>query len=283
MVGGMEIVSGEQSLNVQAEGAVDGPPVLLLHGITSSIHTWDWLMPHLVDRYRVVRLDFRGHGESSRTSQDYNLAQYLADALAACQSIGEPCMVVGHSLGGITAAALAQAHPDLVRAVILEDPPLGLNGDLEGNALLDAFKLMRVSIPQLQATAIPVDVLAGVLGAAPSASGPAFSDLLHPDGLTSMAVGMLHVDASVLDPVLEGTMQPVFVPTEPIVVPTLLITADPASPDAAARPPFVQQLASTSPNVEVRVMAGAGHMIHDELTQREAFLALLLEFLQRHS
>ena len=43
------------------------PPILVLHGITQSTATWGWLVPHLADTHRVVRLDFRGHGRSGRT------------------------------------------------------------------------------------------------------------------------------------------------------------------------------------------------------------------------
>ena len=100
----------------------------------------------------------------------------------------------------------------------MEDPPLGVVGraddsdggdtvGLEGNSLLESFRLIRESAPQLQASGITVEVLAGILAAAPTATGGTFGELLHVDGITSMAGSLLTVDASVLDPVLTGTIR----------------------------------------------------------------------------
>ncbi|MCU1500894.1 MAG: alpha/beta hydrolase fold protein [Ilumatobacteraceae bacterium] len=278
----MEIHNGDLALNVVVDGDAASPPVLLLHGITGSVRAWDWLVPHLVDRHRVIRLDFRGHGRSGRAPGDYHLPGYLDDAVATCrQAAAVPCVVIGHSLGGVTAAALAQQHPDLLRGALLEDPPLGASGELEGNPLMDGFRLMRESIPRLQAGGIPAPVLADVLAGTPSATGPTFGELLHPDALLAMAEGLLELDASVLDPVIDGSIRPAFDPTRPITVPTLVITADPASPDAAARPADVERLTATSPQAKARVVQGAGHLIHDELAHRDEFLAEVLGFLAR--
>jgi pimeloyl-ACP methyl ester carboxylesterase len=278
----MQIKNGDLPLHVAVDGDADAPPVLLLHGITASVRTWDWLVPHLADRYRVLRLDFRGHGRSGRAPGTYGWEGYVSDAAAVCRQVaGEPCAIVGHSLGGGTAAALAQQHPDLPRGVLLEDPPLSAARDLEGNALLDGFRLMRESIPRLQAEAVPADVLAQILAQAPSAAGPTFGEMLHSDALAAMAGGMLELDASVLDPVLEGTIRPLFDPTKPIPVPTLVVTADPASPDAVTRPADVRELASASPHAKVRVMAGASHLVHDELANRQNFLDEVVAFLDR--
>lgn len=278
----MQIATAGPTLSVDADGSAEAPPLLLLHGITSSTRTWDWLVPDLADRYHVLRLDFRGHGRSARAPGAYDFPGYIADAAAVCEQIGgQPCIVIGHSLGGGTAAALAQQHPDLVRAVVLEDPPLAVAVELEGNSLLDGFRLMRESIPQFQESGMDVATLASILAGAPSASGPTFGELLHPDALEGMAHGMLALDATVLDPVLEGTVTPAFDPARPIPVPTLLITADPSSPDAVTRPADAAQLAATTPGAEVRVMSGSGHLVHDELAHRHEFRGVVLDFLDR--
>jgi pimeloyl-ACP methyl ester carboxylesterase len=278
----MGIQNGELTLHVDTDGSSSSPPLLLLHGITSSTHTWDWLVPDLVERYHVLRLDFRGHGRSDRAPGTYDFAGYVADAASVCQQVaGQRCIVMGHSLGGGTAAALAQQQPALVHAVVLEDPPLGSVLNLEGNTLLDGFRLMRESIPQFQESGMDSATLAGILADAPSASGPTFGELLHPDALTVMADGMLALDATVLDPVLDGTATPMFDPAKGIPVPTLLITADPSSPDAVTRASDVEQLAATTPGAEVRVMNGAGHLVHDELAHRDEFSTAVLDFLDR--
>ena len=57
-----------------------------------------------------------------------------------------------------------------------------------------------------------------------------------------MAAGMLELDATVLDPVLDGSIVPVFDPDVAIAAPTLLVTADPVSPDAVARPADIERV-----------------------------------------
>jgi alpha-beta hydrolase superfamily lysophospholipase len=58
-----------------------------------------------------------------------------------------------------------------------------------------------------------------------------------------------------------------------------VLAADPASPDGIVRAPQVQRLAANSPLTQVRVMAGAGHLIHDSLAHRQAYAEALLAFL----
>ena len=289
----MRIRNGSTELHVADDGDPSAPPILLLHGITSFGGTWDWLVPTLTERFRVLRLDFRGHGASDRTPGEYEPEGYVSDAVAAIeQAAGQSCVVVGHSLGGATAAALTQQHPELVVAAVMEDPPLGLPGTaadsdegaaaaLEGNSLLESFRLIRESAPRLQASGVTVEVLAAILAAAPTASGGTFGELLHPDGLTAMAGGLLDVDASVLDPVLTGTIRSFLDPDAGFAVPSLVVCADPTKPDSVADPVLARRYASHSPAAEVVVIDGAGHLIHDERSSRDRFRELTLDFIDR--
>ncbi len=293
----MKIRNGVIELHVADDGDPSAPPILLLHGITSFGGTWDWIVPDLAERFRVLRLDFRGHGDSDRTPGEYSPAGYVSDAVAAIeQAAGQPCVVMGHSLGGATAAGLLQQHADLVVAAVLEDPPLGLagaprDGDveeegagaaaLEGNSLLESFRVIRESAPQLQQSGITVDVLSGILAAAPAASGGTFGELLHPDAITSMAGSLLRVDASVLDPVLTGTIRSFLEPDAPFAAPTLIVCADPTKPDAVADPALAEHYSSISPATEFVVLEGAGHLIHDEVGSRDRFREVALGFIDR--
>lgn len=278
----MEISNDGLTLHVAVDGDDDAPPVLLLHGITASVRTWEWAVPRLAERYRVLRLDFRGHGRSDRAPGHYHYAGYVSDAAAVCEQVaGVACPVIGHSLGGGTAVALAQQRPHLVRGVVLEDPPLGVRRDLEGNSLLEGFRLVRASVPRFQSEGIPPAALAGALARAPSAIGAPFGEFLHADALDAMAAGLLELDASVLDPVLDRTMQPAFEPAAPVPVPVLVLAADPSSPDAVARTADLDQLVATTAHAEVQVMAGASHLMHDELANRDRFLERVLDFLDR--
>ena len=74
---------------------------------------------------RIIRVDLRGHGRSDHAPGTYVLPRYGADVVAVLRSVASrPAVVVGNSLGGVIAWWLAQNHPDLVTAALLEDPPL---------------------------------------------------------------------------------------------------------------------------------------------------------------
>ena len=163
---GVEIAHDGLTLHVAEDGPAHGRPVVLLHGITSSGGTWNWLVPLLADRHRVLRLDFRGHGRSGRSDVPYDYSGYVSDAVAVCeQAANQPAVVIGHSLGGGAAAALAQQRPDLVRAVLLEDPALAGSTEIGDNSLLEGFTLMRDLIPQVQASGMLVDDLVDAIAA----------------------------------------------------------------------------------------------------------------------
>lgn len=261
--------------HVEIDGPEDAPPVLVLHGITGSTATWDWLVPLLASTHRVVRLDFRGHGGTDRTPGEYHSQGYVADAVAVCEALFDrPCTVIGHSLGGVTALGLAQSRPDLVEALVLEDPPMGGTRDpLEGgNSLLDAFRFMRESVPQLQASGIDAATLAGVLAQAPSPGGGAMGEVLHDDAVRAMAAALLQLDATVLDPVLTGTVGTwVYDVDRPVIQRGVLVAADPSAPDCVCRPAEIERARAAGTTLDVRVPVGAGHLIHDSTAYRGAF------------
>lgn len=286
----MDLQTDDVTLHLEIDGADDAPPVLVLHGITQSTATWGWLVPNLTDRHRVVRLDFRGHGRSGRTPGAYRFPDYIADATAVCEQVlGQPAVVIGHSLGGGTAAGLAQTRPDLVRGVVLEDPAImappapaaAESAPLEGNSLLDGFRLMRESIPRLQESGISATDLAATLRDAPSPSGPSFGELVADDALDAMAEAMLQLDASVLDPVFDGSHAPVFDPERALPVPGIIIAGDPTLPDTLVREADLARLAARSPQVDSRVADGCGHLIHDSRRHRSMVLAAVEDLLAR--
>ncbi len=100
------------------------PSILLLHGITDSGQCWPRVAHELEGSYDVIMTDARGHGHSG-SSADFSIALLADDAATVIRALGlEKPHVWGHSMGAITAATLAAMYPDLVRAVVLEDPPL---------------------------------------------------------------------------------------------------------------------------------------------------------------
>jgi pimeloyl-ACP methyl ester carboxylesterase len=98
------------------------PGVLLLHGLMGRASTWAETARWLSPRFRTVAFDQRGHGGSGKPDAPYTREAYVADAAAVIERTGiGPAVVVGHSMGALTAWQLAARRPDLVRAVVLCD------------------------------------------------------------------------------------------------------------------------------------------------------------------
>lgn len=280
----MQIDNNGVTLHVAEDGNPDGPTVLFLHGITSCADTWEWALPDLVATHRVLRLDFRGHGDSARAEGTYGFTNCVADAVAAIEQLhAGPVVLVGHSLGGGTAAAVAQLRPDLVKAVLLEDPAIMAGeipaGDGEPNALMAVFGMMRQTVPMMQANNVPVEVLVGLLNEGPATDGRPMKETMQPDAIHAMASGLLRLDATVLDPVLAGVFDRVYDPHAPIPAPGIVLAGDPAMPDTIVRAPEKALLAANSPHLDVRTLAGAGHLIHDSIAHRDTMRAALQEVL----
>ena len=106
--------------------SADGAPLVFVHGLTSDWTTWELLAPRFTDRYRVLAIDLRGHGDSSKPERGYHWQHDYGMDLAAFvrEVIGSPAVLVGHSLGGAVVSAAAACEPQLVRAVVLEDPAI---------------------------------------------------------------------------------------------------------------------------------------------------------------
>jgi pimeloyl-ACP methyl ester carboxylesterase len=125
------VVVESQVVHLRDEGPRDDPaPLLLLHGTSSSLHTWEPWAQALKARRRVVRFDLPGFGLTgpfTGESPDYPAGRYGADidarfTLALMDRLGlRRAVVVGHSLGGEVAWRLAVAAPDRVAALVLVD------------------------------------------------------------------------------------------------------------------------------------------------------------------
>ena len=117
------IVTRHQRLHFLEWGSPDAPSVLLLHGGNQSAHSWDLVSLALADRYHVLALDQRGHGDSEwARDADYSSGAMAADAAAFCATAGvsDP-IVMGHSMGGMNTMRLTLDHPELAKAIVIVD------------------------------------------------------------------------------------------------------------------------------------------------------------------
>lgn len=99
-----------------------GPGILLLHGLMGRARTW-WTVAQWLTGYgRVVGLDARSHGRSPHRGGPWRTEDFVADAASLVRSLElAPAIVIGHSMGGLHALALAATHPELVRAIVVEE------------------------------------------------------------------------------------------------------------------------------------------------------------------
>jgi pimeloyl-ACP methyl ester carboxylesterase len=101
-------------------GNPTGPPVVLIHGYTDSARDWVPLMPYLSKRFRLVLVDIRGHGQSSKPECCYTRLDFAYDIKLLLDSLGiRRADIVGHSLGSIIAQTFAEYWPEKTRRVVL--------------------------------------------------------------------------------------------------------------------------------------------------------------------
>lgn len=120
-------------------GRPDAPPIVLLHGGHQSAHSWDLVSLSLAQRFRVLALDQRGHGDSewsrdvTYTNNDMSLD---AEAFIAAMGVTRP-ILIGHSMGGRNAMLLTRRSQHLLRALAIVD--VGPEVSEKGRAAIAGF------------------------------------------------------------------------------------------------------------------------------------------------
>ena len=101
------------------DGNPDGPVVMMAHAMGTSHRIWDWQVPALEDRYRLLRYDWRGHGDSDAPPGPYTLSQFVSDAVAVMDALDlRTVHWVGISTGGMIGQGLGIHHPGTHRLAI---------------------------------------------------------------------------------------------------------------------------------------------------------------------
>jgi non-heme chloroperoxidase len=242
-------------------GALGGEPLLLLHGLSDSWHSFLPMLPHLPQDARTLAFSQRGHGQSSKPRTNYGIDHLVADAMAFLEAMHvDRAVVAGHSMGAAVAAQLAAKHPRRVAGLAL----LGAFADFAGNA---AVVELRQDVQDLTdpidadfARAFQVSTIARMID-------DDFIDLVVNDSqaLPSFAWRAL------VDALMATDLNKAF---DKIVAPTTIVWGD---CDAFVPPGDAETMASEIRHASVRVMRDTGHAVHwDRPGETAALITSLL-------
>jgi pimeloyl-ACP methyl ester carboxylesterase len=101
-------------------GNSSGPPVVLIHGYTDNARDWVPMLPYLSKRFRLILVDIRGHGKSSKPECCYTRLDFAYDIKLLLDALSIPrAAVIGHSLGSIITQTFAEYWPERTDRVVL--------------------------------------------------------------------------------------------------------------------------------------------------------------------
>ena len=246
------------------------PPVVLAHGFSDDGLCWSPVAELLAPDYDVVMVDARGHGRSDAPEQGYGSAEHVADLAGVINGLGlrRPALL-GHSMGAMSTLLLAGLHPDLPRAILLEDPPPAWSHGVwppppqpgeerprpQRNWIFDVKRKTREEMIADQ-----------------RAASPTWSDA----ELGPWADSKLRMSMYVLN--REGQAPVDWIPAvRRITCPVLLITAD-RDKGAIVSPEDAAGLQKLLPQARVAHISGAGHNIRRE--QFEHYMQVITGFLK---
>ena len=259
----MKIKANGIDINYEVQGA--GPWLVLSHSLACDLRMWDEQVAAFAKRFRVLRYDTRGHGQSSAPAGDYTLDQLAADAQALFHALGiEHCHWVGLSMGGMIGQTFALKYPGVFKSLALCDTT-SFYGE---NAL--ANWMGRVRITQEKGMAAVVDATLSRWFTEPfRAANPELmktvGQMIHSTpvaGYGGCCQALPHINSTAR--------------LKEIKCPTIVIVGadDQGTPVAMAR-----IIHEAMPGSELAIIAAAAHISNIE--QPAAFNALLSGFLSR--
>jgi len=259
----------------------EGPPILFLHGVARIGRDFVPLFPVVTNSWQVHALDHRGHGVSGRVPDAYRVTDYARDAAAVVRTFHVPVVLFGHSLGAVTAAAVAAAEPDRVRAVVLEDPPsAAFLAKLNKTMYYPQFVAVQKLAGQDRPVADIARDLANIPIPQPNGTTARLGDYRDASMLRFSAKCLPELDPEVFNPLLDGTWFDGYDEDaiwKAIKCPVLLLRGEEARggmlPIADA-----DRMAATMADCTRVDVPGVGHLIH--WLAAEECARLLLGFLE---
>lgn len=251
-------------------------PLVFVHGSWASHHDWDLVIPRFAASFQVLTYDRRGHSESERPSRQGNVREDVADLAALIDNLDlAPAWVIGNSFGGSITLRLAGERPQLLRGIIVHEPPL--------------FELLMddpAVAPMLEEVGNRIGVVVDRIasgdhtGAAEHfvekvALGPGSWAHLPPD----VQKTLIENAPTFLDEARDSeqlAFDPEWITT--FSQPGLLTTGDQSPPIFA---PVVARLASALSNSERVTFPGAGHIPH--ITHPDTYVEAIIAFIRNNS
>ncbi|MGC9538254.1 alpha/beta fold hydrolase [Streptomyces sp. UG1] len=282
-IGGGAVASAEpvefirvNGVRIAYESTGDGPvPLVLVHGSWGSHHNWDPVVPGLVPHFRVVTYDRRGHSASERLPGQGSFDEDVADLAALIEELGAaPAWVVGNSAGAVITLQLAAARPDVLRGIVVHEPPL--------------WSLLAQGSPEAAAyEAVGRGPLAEVLRRISAGDHAGAAELfvdavaLGPGSWARMPEGMRRTFVENAPTYLDEGNDPAVATIDETALaryrgPVLLTSGDRSPPLFR---PVLTRLAELLPQAEHVVYAGAGHIPH--VTHPAAFVQEVVAFMSR--
>lgn len=254
------------TMNFDVTGSDSAPAVVLHHPLATDLTIWDELTAALRPRYRVVRMDARGHGRTDAPRGVYTFETLALDVVQLLDHLGiAKAQFVGLSMGGMIGQFLGVLHPDRFSSLCLVSTSSATAP--EGRPLIEE----RIKMAQASGMAALADgTIARWLSTKAQADNPALVERLRRLITATPVDGYVGWMRAISGLRMTERLGAISLPTRVIVG-----AADPSTPPAAAR-----TIHEHIPGSDLVVLPGVSHMLQVEAP--DAFHAHVLPFLAAH-
>ena len=244
--------------NIQDIGK--GPTILLIHGAGSSTHSWQHLVPLLIETHRVIAIDLPGQGFTQLGAQQRcSLNTMAEDIISLCRNEGiQPNTIIGHSAGAAIALRISELEPEFSKRII------GIN------AALDTFKGVAGALFPFLAKTIAAVPFATDFFRMQAAKGNAIERIIKGTGsnlsqgdlnfYSRLLASQSHVNAT-LQMMAQWQLEPLIERLPKNLISTLLIAG---GHDSAVPPNTSKKAAAQMPNARYTIIPNLGHLAHEE-------------------
>jgi pimeloyl-ACP methyl ester carboxylesterase len=108
------------AINTYYEVHGKGEPLVMIHGLGSSVRDWEYQVDFFADKFQVITYDVRGHGKTDKPIGPYNIPLFTDDLVRLLEVLDTPqAHIIGISMGGMVAFQLAVSYPERVRSLTI--------------------------------------------------------------------------------------------------------------------------------------------------------------------